>query len=66
MDQLSVIIPAYNAEKQRRRCLRLSNTGHVSKEQEMKNYAKLLRERMMRMSTGVKCSNLPSADSGRG
>ena len=31
-----------------KRRLHLSNTSRVSKEQEMKNYAKLLRERMMR------------------
>lgn len=35
-----------------KRRLHLNNTGRVSKEQEMKNYAKLLRERMMRKSTG--------------
>lgn len=31
-----------------KRRLHLTNTGRVSKEQEMKNYAKLLRERMMK------------------
>ena len=31
-----------------KRRLHMTNTGRVSKDQEMKNYAKLLRERMMK------------------